>query len=524
LVVTHSGEEAAVPRFLIASLIAVALMVIGAPTAIAGPPVPRLDWEPCDPGFQCATARVPRDYARPHGPKVELALIRRPATDREHRIGSLFFNPGGPGGSGVDFVRFAPPPALEAFGRLYDIVGFDPRGVGGSSPPVRDCGVPRDDTRFVRPETADRDALLGRADEQIERCQRGSGGILPYLTTGNVARDLDLLRAAVGDRKLNFVGLSYGGQIAETYTTLFPGRTGALVIDSPVDGDVWLNHPFEAQVEQNVSFENSFRRFLQWCSRREEICALDPEDPEDDYDALVERLNATPVPVLSDPSQAPVNGDELLALTDSAMSSKFSWAPLAAVLTQVKTGDGSLARELLEPPSDGSGSTGVLFAYLANEVRYPSRPARYMRAMEHNFAITDHFFFARGYEWIGVTRWPFDPNGVFRGPFRHAASAQTPLVIGGTHDPNAPYKWAKRYVADLGNARLLTYRSDGHVALTDLNACVGGWFLAYIEHATLPPPGASCKQAVPSASVAGAARSGASRTDLERWKRTTETR
>jgi hypothetical protein len=140
----------------------------------------------------------------------------------------------------------------------------------------------------------------------------------------------------------------------------------------------------------------------------------------------------------------------------------------------------------------------VLFAYLANDVRYPSRPARYMRAMEHNFAITDHFLFARGYEWIGVTRWPFDPNGVFRGPFRHAASAQTPLVIGETHDPNAPYKWAKRYVADLDNARLLTYRST----------------------ATWRSP----TQAVPSASVAGAARSGASRAELERWKRTTEAR
>ena len=119
-------------------LLILALMLVAVPAASGAPPVPKLDWEACDPGFECATAEVPRDYSRPHGEKIDLALIRRPASDRENRIGSLFFNPGGPGGSGVDLVRGAPPAALAAFGRLYDLVGFDPRGVG-----LEQAGRPR---------------------------------------------------------------------------------------------------------------------------------------------------------------------------------------------------------------------------------------------------------------------------------------------------------------------------------------------------------------------------------------------
>ena len=515
------------PRFLVVVLSCVAFMSFAAPGALAGPAqqapntgplVPELDWKPCEPGWECATARVPRDYARPDGPKIELALTRRPATDRKNRIGSLFFNPGGPGGSGVDFVQSAPPGALAAFGRLYDIVGFDPRGVGRSRPLIRGCHPRILSNAFIRPETADRDALVAQADAQLRRCRQRSGGILPYLTTGNTARDLNLLRAAVGDRKLNFVALSYGTLIAETYTTLFPGRTGAIVADAPVDGDLQLNEPFEASIEQKVSFENSLRRFLHWCSRHQEICALDPDDPEDDYDDLVERLNQAPVPVLDDPGQTPVNGDELLVASEASMSLR-SWTDLAGILGQAKNGDGSAARAFLGPPSDGSESDGAFFAYHANERRYPRRPGRLMQAAEHGYAVSDHFFYLRGYEWMGLARWPYQPRGAFYGPFRHSPSARPVMVIGGTHDPNTPYKFAKRYVADLGNARLVRYRSDGHVAITSLDGCIVRHYLAYLNDGTLPEPGATCRQQPPTAATA--LRQGVSEAELRRWRKTT---
>ena len=160
-------------------LLILALMLVAVPAASAAPPLPKLDWEACDPGFECATAEVPRDYSRPHGEKIDLALIRRPASDRENRIGSLFFNPGGPGGSGVDLVRGAPPAALAAFGRLYDLVGFDPRGVGLSSPAVRGCSVRLAGDAFMRQETLDVGLILGNAREQLRTARRAAAASCP---------------------------------------------------------------------------------------------------------------------------------------------------------------------------------------------------------------------------------------------------------------------------------------------------------------------------------------------------------
>ena len=137
--------------------------------------------------------------------------------------------------------------------------------------------------------------------------------------------------------------------------------------------------------------------------------------------------------------------------------------------------------------------------------------------MEHNHALLDHTFFARGYEWIGLPLWPHKARGVFRGPFRHAAGALTPLVIGVTHDPATPYKWTKRFVADLGNARLVTYRGDGHLAVTDSNPCVLSVYLSYFDEGTLPPPGTTSRQQVPEPAAARASSSGARG---KAWKKT----
>ena len=186
---------------------------------------------------------MPRDYTRPHGATVRLAVIRHRALDPEHRIGSLFLNPAG---------RAARPSTSSARRRRrvrraprFDWIGFDPRGVGASEPAV-DCDDWPCRSTPMTPDTFDLPTLLDRGRALAKLCLNRDRDFLASLTTANAARDMDVLRAAVGDKRLDYLGLSWGGMLGETYTSLFPGRTRAVVLDSPVDGDVWLNQPFHA--------------------------------------------------------------------------------------------------------------------------------------------------------------------------------------------------------------------------------------------------------------------------------------
>jgi pimeloyl-ACP methyl ester carboxylesterase len=481
-------------------LLVAAGALVGAPAAGATERAPELRWEACGGGMECATADVPRDYAHPHGAKLELALIRRPATDREHRIGSLFMNPGGPGNSGVEFVRTMPPPAQHVVGRRFDIVGFDPRGVGDSKPAVdcADAPASNDPQRFTTPETLDVPALLRDGRAKVHRCLTGPHrDVAPYLTTANAARDLDRLRAAVGDEQLTYFGLSYGGLLGETYATLFPGRARALVLDSPVDGDVWLNRPLQRIHEQEASLETELGRFFATCAAHQDACGFGGDDPEAAFDALLERLDREPIAV---PNGPPVNGDEVRDVVAGALSSKFNWPLIAFALARLQDGDGTVVRPPGGPDPSASAAHDAFTVYDSVEARYPHGIGAYLQDGEDAFGLSEHFAIG-AYERVDRALWPMRPRGAFYGPYRHAATAPPALVLASTHDPNAPYRWAKRVVADLGNARLLPVHGDGHGVLTQLNTCALVAFLAYIEDGDLPPAGASCDQDVPFASA-----------------------
>ena len=476
-------------RFLPLAL-AVAALAAAAPTASAhdpttpeGAPVPRLDWRACDDGFQCATAEVPRDYSRPRGPKVRLAVIRHPALDPEHKIGSLFVNNGGPGLSPVDFVRTAPPPAFALLSR-FDVVGFDPRGVGGSVPNV-DCDEPAAREPFMTPDTLDVGALLRRGRELAHDCLNRDPAFLASVNNGNMARDMDALRAAVGDKQLTYLGISAGGMLGQVYSGLFPGRARALVLDSPIDANVWLNDPLRANREHRNGFEAGLERFFRACA----TCGADPDDAFDD---LVARLDAAPLD-LGDGDR--LTGQDVERTTLELLYSKRDWPRIEAGLAAARSGDVAAARDFVALIRDPQYDLefDVFDTYDFVERRYPRRLEPYLDSAEHLFTLAPHFAFG-AYESVSHLFWPVEPRGAYYGPFRNPPSATPALVIHGTHDPVTPFAWGKRVVRNLGNARLLTYRGDGHGVLTNLEPCPLGYLAAYLEDGVLPPAGASCTQ------------------------------
>lgn len=486
---------------------------------------PTLDWHDCDPGFQCATAKVPRDYARPNGPTIDLAVIRWPAKNQADKIGSVFVNPGGPGGSGLGFLRTAPPGALDGFAR-FDVVSWDPRGIGESRPAV-DCLTDEEQNdddfiaRYTRPDDADKAALVRSAKEYVARCVRRNADIMPYLATANTARDLDLLRAAVGDPKLTYIGLSHGTVIGATYASLFPGRARALLMDAPVDADVWINRPLERVREQLAGFEDALQRFFTACAVNRPACGFaNGTNPQDAFDALVARMNRTPLPAPNAVHKDPVGGDDVLSVALDTLYSKSSWRVFAAALAQAESGDASRLRDLADAASgrhaDGTWApTGVFYSTTAQDQRIERNIDAYMDAGRHSFGTSQHFWWVSGYNQIPYALYPVPQNGAFRGPFTNPASAAPVLAIAGTHDPATPYVWGGRYVRQLGNARLLTFAGDGHGSLTQFNPCILQAALAYLNDLTLPAEGTVCTQAVTAFPAGAGGRSGAA---AQEWR------
>jgi len=487
---------------IVAALLGAAALSGTASAAPRSAPTPVLAWEACDGGFECATAKVPLDHGRPHGRKIELALIRARSADPDRRIGSLFVHPGGPGGSGVDFVRTTPPPALAAITRRFDVIGFDARGAGESRPRI-DCAVDQEREGiyaqpFARPETLDAGALVSRARRYVRRCLERAGDLMPHMSSADVARDLDLLRAAVGDEKLSYIGNSYGSLVGATYASLFPGRARALALTAAIDADTWTNRPLEVMREQTASFEDVLDRFFAACAAHPAQCGFGGEDPESAFESLLERLDAQPIPAPGSSSGRPLDGDDLRIAASAATISPNQWPDFAAGLAAAEAGDGSALRQTVDDFYAGaSQDLDLSLATLALDQRYPRHITPFLTAGRHAASLFPTFAFNSGYSELPFGLVPIGRRDAFAGPFRNAPGSAPALVVGTTHDPNTPYAWSKRLTADLGNARLLTFRGDGHDVLTSLDPCVVGTLLAYLEEGVLPPPGASCKRVPP---------------------------
>jgi pimeloyl-ACP methyl ester carboxylesterase len=508
-------------RCLPAALVLLGLVAFAAPAAVQAKPTPKTPardwrWRDCRGGFQCATAAMPLDYAQPGMAFYKVAVIRKPATDTAHRIGSLFTNPGGPGASGVDFVRATAGSLYANLNKRYDIVGFDPRGTGASQDAI-DCKVdPEHDGIYAQPFTTpgnlDVLALVAKNAAYAQRCRELNKDVLPYVTTGNVARDLDRLRAAVGDEKLHYLGFSYGTFLGATYASLFPDRLGRVVLDGPVDATEYINEPLDDLSAQTSGFERAIARFLQACAGDQVNClGFGGGDPWSAFDVLAAQLDTKPLPAdgyTADPR--PVDGDDLRAAAIQLVYAKQNWPDIAQMLAGAAAGDGSAIRSWTDVfygrKANGSygPDTDRYYAIGAVEQRYGWDPRNYLQASKTSYNAFDHFWFNNGYTDVAYPLLGVRPNGAFYGPFAIPAWASTPLVVATTYDPATPYRGAKGLVRDLGNARLLTMNGDGHTAYGRNSACIDAAVQAYFDAGTLPAAGTVCQQEVPFAQPAPA--------------------
>jgi pimeloyl-ACP methyl ester carboxylesterase len=475
--------------------------------------VPRLSWAPCGPSapdFQCATAQVPLDYDNPDGGTISLALSRIRATDPSRRIGSLFLNPGGPGGSGVDFVQRVGKTLYSPDVRArFDLVGFDPRGVAGSTPLL--CFRTQEEAAAVTapfpfPVTRAEERVWERSDRAYaQACVRNAGVIIDHMSTANVARDMDLLRRAVGDQKMTFAGYSYGSYVGSVYANMFPTKVRAVVIDGVIDpvsdatgrGDEWKRLPVDARLVSEQGAYQTLREFLRLCDLGGKNCAFSEGDPRRRFDRLAARLLRNPVTVPDgNGGTIRVTYADMVSTTLGALYSPSRWPALAEFLQSLDTARGSITPATLEMVKRAraetpytQGAEGFYGVWCTDSLipDHFSAWARAARAADRRWP-----YFGRAWNWGSsiCAVWPGQDTDRYLGPFTRR-TANPVLVVGIRYDPATRYEDAVSTARILARARLLTVHGWGHTSLFK-SSCADRYASSYLLTGALPRPGTVC--------------------------------
>jgi pimeloyl-ACP methyl ester carboxylesterase len=466
------------------------------PTTIAGYGAQKLQWRSCNNGFQCARLLVPFDYRRPAWRRFSLPVIKLPASDPARRIGSLVINPGGPGGSGISYALQARRVVSAAARARFDVVGFDPRGVGGSVPAVHCLTGPQLDKYFAtsdnpatKPQLA---AVVAQAKLFARGCERRSGALLPYVGTRNAARDMDVLRAALGDAKLTYLGKSYGTYLGAWYAQLFPSHVRALVLDGAVNPD---ESGFSLNSVQAQGFEVALRSFTADCVRRPG-CPLGNGTVSAGIARLQGLLHRTASkPLASQIAGQPANDAMLLNGVASALYSKSFWQYLRAGLSGAFAGNGTLmvalADALFERRANGQYSNlmDVNTAVNCIDRPWPRSLQAYSSAAAAAARAAPQFGASNMWSSLPCAYWPV--HAATPVPLR-AAGAPPILVVGTTRDPATPYRWAQALARDLKSGVLLGWNGDGHTAYLSGSACVDSAVDKYLISLATPRNGMVC--------------------------------
>jgi pimeloyl-ACP methyl ester carboxylesterase len=454
-----------------------------------------LNWRDCSQGFQCSTLTVPLDYQRPRSVTIGIAVVRKTAGDPSRRLGSLVINPGGPGASGADFALSAGQVFDGSLLAQYDMVGFDPRGVGLSAP-VACLNDAQTDTYVAEdpdPQTqAEQDQVVAEAKLLAQQCQTHSARLLAHVGTQDAARDMDVLRQALGQQKLDYFGFSYGTLLGATYAGLFPTRVGRFVLDGAINPRLTAA---EQGRQQAAGFELALHSFIADCVRRSS-CPLgtDAGVAERRLANLLSSIRAQP---LAGDANRPL--DEGLAETGivATLYSNSSWPVLRGALRLALAGDGrGLLR--LSDSYDGRDPSGH---YPTNEVAaniaincldYPD-----VRSVDDVKAELPAFrqaspIFGTSIAWSSLpcAYWPVPPTGR---PHAIRAPGTPPIVVvGTTRDPATPYAGAQALAAQLSSGVLLTFDGDGHTAYGRGSTCIDQAVDQYLLKAVSPAKGTRC--------------------------------
>lgn len=449
---------------------------------LAGYLAQQVSWSDCASGMECARVLVPLDYADPGAQAITLSLTRRPASTTP-RLGSLFVNPGGPGAPGTGLAAAFARDGLEQ----YDIVGWDPRGTGNSTP-VRCYGTA---------ETERLEALDGSPDDSAERadlvsatyefgkaCWENSGTLLEHISTIETVRDLDLMRQLVGDEKLNFFGYSYGTEIGATYAELFPFTVGRLVLDAAV------NITDSDDVIQAMGFDKALGNFADWCARTDCVLGSTREDVLASITGLFDDLDAEPLPVKG---RLLTQSLAVEGVAQMLYGGTRAWPALAAYTGWAIQGSG----EALLWASDQLNSRGEdgrydPFFYAFPAISCLDHPDEGVLDAEATWGedqgkapIFGRYF---GPQYT-CALWPVRPAPQLE---LRGVGADPILVIGGTGDNATPYQYAEAMAEQLDSGVLLTYDGEGHGSYGGKSTCVDRIVVSYLVEGTLPTDGQVC--------------------------------
>ena len=476
-----------------------------------------INWQDCSDGtpFQCGTVTVPLDYEHPDGRTITIALKKLPASDGNAEHGSLFTNPGGPGGSGIEPMK-DPAAMPEELRGAYDIIGFDPRGVGQSTPitcwtddeikqsltdPGNDATDPTDPLKGVTSKKVPAQDKIDRGATNAARCAQHSEvpELLDHVGTRDVARDLDVLRATNGNAKLNYLGTSYGTHIGAVYADFFPDRVGRVVLNAAMDPS---RHRTDSDAEVIAFKEGALRQYVEHC-QAQSGCPLTGSTDEAiaQLAAFVDSLDQDPLTATD--SSITVNTQEATAIIQQYAVEKPDWDTLTAMLTPAMNDhDGTLMVKAKQNSSDLSPKTTV-----EEVVSSANREIMFGAVICNDYpdtagTVSDWDAQAaaekKAYPFFGGTSNAMEAYCRGWGHRAQTPPAQTHakgsdpiLVIGTTGDSRTLYPWAQSLTDQLDNGHLLTVEGYGHVTFGS-NACATAAMTDFLVNGTVPAEDTTC--------------------------------